>query len=989
MNKLIGDIKENSISYGSIPFWSWNDKLKSAELKKQIKNMKELNMNGFFMHARCGLETEYMSSAWFNAIKTCVKEAKKLGMQAWAYDENGWPSGFAGGKLLKDSDNFALYLKHEFSDKFPENSDNILAVYAVKGSGKPQKVDFPVDFAEKYLTVRCFSDSSYVDTLRDDITEKFIKETHERYKKVLGDDFGKAMPGFFTDEPQYYRYATPYSKFMDKWFNEEYGYSVFDALPAVFMDFDGYRSYLYDYNKMLHTKFMSNFAKKIYDYAEKNGIQITGHGIEESSLTGQMMCCGSVMPFYMYQHIPGIDYLGRGLQTPMSSKQLGSVCEQLGKKKALSEMFACCGWDVSPSELKHIAELQYTGGVNVMCQHLYPYSERGQRKRDYPAHYSEHSTWQDKLADFDTYFNNLGYLLSRGKECADILVIHPIHSAWLDYRRENDSKIRNLSTDFNDLFIKLSRNQIDYHFGEETVISLHGRVDGNKFIIGNCSYGKVILPALDTLDKNTVQLLKEFSENGGEIFTYKKHLPAMLDGKPAPADVFSFLENKPDLADTEVFENLKNSSLCTLCDENGNNIPEISSMYRDTEYGKVYFFTNLSDKKFTDSLLKIRTDKNLAALDLHNLTLKPLRAIVKDGLTEILLDFDSSREFAIIENDTPYLPFSSSKQERHIRLSSRMKIKNPPENMLTLDRAAVSFDGKIFTDIRPLEQIRDNLLYQRFSGNVWLKFSFVSRFRPETLYLAFEKPGVISVSVNGNELNISEKTWWDENFSKTDISAFVKKGINNIVIKMDYRQNEYVYHVLYGNVMESLRNCLNFDTEIECCYLIGDFAVKTDKKAFKAADNNAFFYPASAEFELIPQKKSVDSRNLTTDGYPFFSGKIQLETNYFYSSGKPTLLRLGGRYSVCEVRVNGQKAGEYMFYDSIDLAPYLKNDINNIILTVCSSNRNLLGPHHCKTAEPLSVGPQTFSFEGKWNGGKCDSFNYDYAFVRFGIDTSR
>ena len=186
MNKLIGDIKENSISYGSIPFWSWNDKLKSAELKKQIKNMKELNMNGFFMHARCGLETEYMSSAWFNAIKTCVKEAKKLGMQAWAYDENGWPSGFAGGKLLKDSDNFALYLKHEFSDKFPENSDNILAVYAVKGSGKPQKVDFPVDFAEKYLTVRCFSDSSYVDTLRDDITEKFIKETHERYKKVHG-----------------------------------------------------------------------------------------------------------------------------------------------------------------------------------------------------------------------------------------------------------------------------------------------------------------------------------------------------------------------------------------------------------------------------------------------------------------------------------------------------------------------------------------------------------------------------------------------------------------------------------------------------------------------------------------------------------------------------------------------------------------------------------------------------------------------------------
>ena len=79
-------------------------------------------------------------------------------------------------------------------------------------------------------------------------------------------------------------------------------------------------------------------------------------------------------------------------------------------------MFACCGWDVTPSELKHIAELQYANGVNIMCQHLYPYSERGQRKRDYPAHYSDHNPWQIFLKDFDAYFNNLGYMLSLGND---------------------------------------------------------------------------------------------------------------------------------------------------------------------------------------------------------------------------------------------------------------------------------------------------------------------------------------------------------------------------------------------------------------------------------------------------------------------------------------------------------------------------------------------------------------------------------------------
>ena len=98
------------VPHGSIPFWSWNDKLEEGELRRQINNMKKLNMNGFFMHARGGLETEYMSDEWYAAINVCIDEARKLGMEAWAYDENGWPSGFAGGKLLNDPRNFTRFL---------------------------------------------------------------------------------------------------------------------------------------------------------------------------------------------------------------------------------------------------------------------------------------------------------------------------------------------------------------------------------------------------------------------------------------------------------------------------------------------------------------------------------------------------------------------------------------------------------------------------------------------------------------------------------------------------------------------------------------------------------------------------------------------------------------------------------------------------------------------------------------------------------------
>ena len=113
LKNLLLDVKEHAITHGSIPFWSWNDRLEEEELRRQIRVMHDLGMNGFFMHARGGLETEYLSDEWFSCVDACVDEARKLGMEAWSYDENGWPSGFAGGKLLEDKKNHATYLISE------------------------------------------------------------------------------------------------------------------------------------------------------------------------------------------------------------------------------------------------------------------------------------------------------------------------------------------------------------------------------------------------------------------------------------------------------------------------------------------------------------------------------------------------------------------------------------------------------------------------------------------------------------------------------------------------------------------------------------------------------------------------------------------------------------------------------------------------------------------------------------------------------------
>jgi hypothetical protein len=84
-------------SYRSVPFYSLNDWLEEGELKRQLGLMKEGGFGGAFLHSRIGLLTPYLSDEWFRMMDAGLKICQELGIDAWYYDEDKWPSGFAGG----------------------------------------------------------------------------------------------------------------------------------------------------------------------------------------------------------------------------------------------------------------------------------------------------------------------------------------------------------------------------------------------------------------------------------------------------------------------------------------------------------------------------------------------------------------------------------------------------------------------------------------------------------------------------------------------------------------------------------------------------------------------------------------------------------------------------------------------------------------------------------------------------------------------------
>ena len=99
MKEFENKLKSPPKKYRPVPFWSWNERLNVEETKRQIRLMDEAGLGGFFMHARGGLQTEYLSREWFDNVSASLDEGEKRDMSAWGYDENGWPSGFGGGKV--------------------------------------------------------------------------------------------------------------------------------------------------------------------------------------------------------------------------------------------------------------------------------------------------------------------------------------------------------------------------------------------------------------------------------------------------------------------------------------------------------------------------------------------------------------------------------------------------------------------------------------------------------------------------------------------------------------------------------------------------------------------------------------------------------------------------------------------------------------------------------------------------------------------------
>lgn len=1017
-----------TVEYRGKPFWSWNGELEKEELLRQVHVAKEMGFGGFFMHSRTGLETEYLGEEWFELINACADEGERLGLEAWLYDEDRWPSGTAGGMVTAEP-RYRMKLLHMQvidGDSF-EWSDGFIAAFSAKLEGLVVH-DYRQIFAgtdrealrgasviafsvEEMASSSFYNGNTYVDTLNGEATQAYISTTHEKYKKICGDRLGKSIAGIFTDEPHrgrlmsafgsssgegtdHLEYTVPWTYALFDEFAQKFGYDLKARLPELFMWYKGAKvsQVKWHYVELLQQMFLDNFVKPINEWCKKNRIILTGHALHEDSLTAQTAVSGSMMRFYEHMGYPGVDVLSEYNTNYWLVKQLSSAARQLGQKWLLSELYGCTGWQMGFESHKAVGDWQALFGINIRCHHLSWYTMQGEAKRDYPASIFHQSAWWREYKYVEDYFSRIGVVMSEGTPVCHTLVLNPVESLWCQVHPgwckrlvANTPEIKKLEEQYASIFHWLTGAQIDFDYGDEEMMSRLSSVEldeqGTPLLkVGQASYRQVVVPGMTTIRSSTLNLLKEFMEKGGRVIVAGE-APKYVNAEPSEAAV--------ELGQRAVAVPFDRSSIVEACRSHvsppvkvwdavtGQGLENIFVQVREDGGNQFILLLNVDrDNSYPHVRLAIQGDGYVQEWDCAT---GERYAVCqsRDHHIEFDVDFLPGEEhlFVVVPSEDLSLPNKAEfVVEETVPIDGGLKYELDEPNICVLDMASYRINNGEWQAEKEIlkvdREVRKAFGLDYRAGNM-LQPWFVKKTENAqtavkgTVALRFDFH-VDEIPSGGLELAVERPEHFRIKLNGTPIDACKRNGwwVDVCFVRLPIRSDL----LINGKNTVELETDFHQGVDLEAVYLLGDFGVRIDG--------------SQKTVTTLPERLSAG--NLAEQGLPFYSGKV----TYIFKlprqpeSGEGVFLQLDGFAGACVVVNPDQKESSIIAwqpYES-DITKAAKSG-SEVRLQVVLTRRNTFGPLHEIPVFTRGYGPDNFITEGK-------NFTNDYALVPAGLLSS-
>ncbi len=505
---------------------------------------------------------EYLQSeVRWEEFRAGVDAVRKAGLTLWLYDEQGYPSGAAGGLTLQEHPRWEAKgllcvvadAKESGETVVPLPEGNLISLKAYPVRNGEGILSEGVDLRDKigedgqvhwrqpgpwricgFLETRLYEGTHaeknlfrkrpYPNLLQKEPMERFVEITHGAYRRRF-QNLNGLFEAIFTDEPSLMSVflqemphaALPWAPGMEEAFQRRKGYALLPVLPALASDFGPQdRKVRCDFWDVVGCELAENYFGRIQDWCRKAGIASTGHLLAEEDLGSHVGFYGNFYSCASRLDIPGIDCLTSVPATvPWHvAKLLGSVACRMGRGKTMSETSDHAQRyrppgdrrsrrDVTAVEILGTAHLLYSAGINTTTSY---YSWAGLKNED--------------VYRINQQIGRLGVLLEGGNHVCDIALLYPVESVWSHFVPQRlwarSPAVSRIDSIYRDTCYGLFRTRRDFDIIDASALA-EARPDGEAIRLGSERYRILILPAVDVLPLPALQRARDLVRIGGVV----------------------------------------------------------------------------------------------------------------------------------------------------------------------------------------------------------------------------------------------------------------------------------------------------------------------------------------------------------------------------------------------------------------------------------------------------------------------------------------
>ncbi|MBP3336788.1 MAG: hypothetical protein J6L59_00100 [Clostridia bacterium] len=793
------------------------------KVARELRAVYDNNIRSVVIESR--FHPDYCRDKYFSDIRFMLEECRKLGLRAWLMDDSECPSGTCNF-MLKEPEyikyrpweirEFHLDVAGPITDGnvaancwLKDESESILSVVAVKhipnstllsaesvdltGNLHDEMVYF--DLGEGvwrifFLIKTRQNTLPLIDKLREECTEFYINQVHQKIYDNLSEYFGNTLLGFFNDEAGFHNntnrmYITPMGTE-----NAQYpwGDCVLDALKDIYGDKayarllgiwyrfeDGSEQKLrVEYMDTISQAFYNNYSKKIAEFCHEHGVRLIGHILEDGNghaKTGYG--CGhyfraigdqdmSGIDTVLHQHVPGMTECSHKALSSFGHHdnvfytyylaKLGASYAHIDSRKKgrlMCEIYGAYGYAEGTKMMKYIGDHMLVRGVNYMLPCLYS-SDDTQKFHHPPVFYSGgKNPLYPHYGTVMNYLNRVCHMLTDGIHVPSCAIFYDAHGHWVneDFLKAQD----------------LAKVLYDNHFDYDILpIEYIEQIDKNGMLNGE-KYPLLFLPYTSYLPESVIKSLKKanievicVSDNGQKSADFPT-----IDIKEAPYI-------------------LKERGVCdVVCDYQG---IYLRSYHYTRDNTHIYMFVNedIKHKISTDITLRAFDDGNYAIYDaLEN---KAWRGYSDSG--KIHIDLPPYSSLIILCGE---LEYERLVQLPELTLISEETVSNVFD--VSLAETLEKYEPYIKTD--KLFNVTGRAHKPRFSGNIRYETTLNLKKADKIMLDLGEVGEAATVKLNGKRAGnrIAPPYIFD-------ITDLVKNGENNLEIivsnHLGYNKRDYL-----------------------------------------------------------------------------------------------------------------------------------------------------------------------------------------------------